>query len=108
MAERTSNGAGNAVLVSLLAGMAGAAVALLFAPRSGQETREKIKTTADEALTQAQKELHNAKGSVEQGLHRSKDKLVDVLKHTARKTDDAADKVDKADSPIITNWEDEA
>ena len=47
-----SQGRGGDVLLGFLAGAAlGAALALLFAPRSGQETRERLRRGLDEAAS---------------------------------------------------------
>jgi gas vesicle protein len=40
MSDDRGSGASNAILAFLLGGLAGAAAAILFAPRSGRETRE--------------------------------------------------------------------
>jgi gas vesicle protein len=45
----------------LTGGIVGAAVALLYAPKSGKELRSDIKTKADEYLSDAEKHLETAK-----------------------------------------------
>jgi gas vesicle protein len=49
--ERCSSG--NVVLAFVLGGIVGAGIALLMAPQSGRETREKIKEFADETRKKA-------------------------------------------------------
>ena len=49
MSEERGFSAGSIALAFLVGGIVGAGVALLTAPQSGRETREKIKDLADEA-----------------------------------------------------------
>lgn len=46
MAEREGNSAGNTLLAFALGALAGAAIALLYAPASGEETRRKLRRRA--------------------------------------------------------------
>ena len=71
-------GAG-ALVLSFLAGAAiGTGIALLLAPRSGKETREKIQENAEEAVdkirTYAQQAQERLKEAYEEGLDAVKDK----------------------------------
>jgi gas vesicle protein len=50
---RDDGGAGNILLAFILGAVSGAAVALLYAPASGQETRERLAERADEARARA-------------------------------------------------------
>ena len=59
--EEKGVGAGT-VIVSFLAGAAiGTALALLFAPRSGKETRERIRDAADDAVDRIREMSDEAK-----------------------------------------------
>lgn len=49
------------VMMSLMAGLAGAVVALLFAPRSGEETRNQLKKQANAVKEDTRKQLQSAK-----------------------------------------------
>ena len=49
MARDDGGGAGNVLLAFILGAVGGAAVALLYAPASGRETRERLAEKADEA-----------------------------------------------------------
>jgi gas vesicle protein len=50
---RDEGGAGNILLGFILGAVSGAAVALLYAPASGRETRERLAERAEEARTKA-------------------------------------------------------
>ena len=50
---RDDGGAGNVLLAFILGAVSGAAVALLYAPASGRETRERLAERADEARARA-------------------------------------------------------
>jgi gas vesicle protein len=50
---RDDGGAGNVLLAFILGAVSGAAVALLYAPASGRETRERLAEKADEARARA-------------------------------------------------------
>ena len=50
---RDDGGAGNILLAFILGAVGGAAVALLYAPASGRETRERLAERADEARARA-------------------------------------------------------
>lgn len=55
----------NAFRIATLAGIAGASLALLFAPRSGRETRDKIKVATHDMKNRAGSKLESAKHTVE-------------------------------------------
>lgn len=56
--------AGPLIFSFFLGGLMGAGVALLLAPRSGKETREKIKEFAGEAKGKAEEVIEEVKGKV--------------------------------------------
>ena len=56
--------AGSVILAFVLGGIVGAGVALLTAPQSGRETREKIKELAGEARGKAEEVIEQVKGKV--------------------------------------------
>lgn len=107
MAERTSP---NIALVSLLAGLTGATVALLFAPRSGRETRDKLHSSAEDLKHRAEDGVHNAKKTVQT----TRDSLSEALRNTGRKAkqDSETEMEDTSghqsrQSPILRAWEEE-
>ncbi|CAN5641397.1 hypothetical protein BH23PAT1_BH23PAT1_5390 [soil metagenome] len=75
----------NTVLVSLMAGLAGAAVALLFAPRSGEETRNQLKDKASEVKEGAEQRMRSAKETAAEKKAEIRD-LKDRLAAAVRKS----------------------
>jgi len=69
------NGAGvGAVLLSFLAGAAvGAGVALLVAPKTGEEIRNKIKTLADDAIDKIKEYTSEAQEKIKSTIEDGKD-----------------------------------
>ncbi len=72
-----SKGKGSTLLAFLAGGMAGAAIALLFAPASGRETREKIRDGVDEAGEWTKDKFEDAKESLDSGA----EKIRDIMGH---------------------------
>lgn len=54
----------------VLGGLIGAAVALLFAPKSGRQTREKIKDTAQDAKERAGTYYDQARGKISTAMQK--------------------------------------
>ena len=65
--------AGTVVLSFLLGGMVGAGVALLFAPKSGRETRQRIMELAEDVRDRADDYYEHAKSGVSSTLDKGKD-----------------------------------
>ena len=66
----------NSFLTGLLAGAAiGGIIALLYAPKSGKETREQLK----KKFSELEEELENLKGQASQKTGRAKDDLAQKL-----------------------------
>jgi gas vesicle protein len=65
-------GAGPMIFSFFLGGLIGAGVALLFAPKSGKETREKIKELAVEAKDKAEEVIEQVKGKVTSTVEKGK------------------------------------
>jgi len=55
-----SEGKGDLFIGLMVGGLIGAAIGILFAPKSGKETREDIANKADEVLTKAKEEYGKA------------------------------------------------
>jgi gas vesicle protein len=66
---------GSVLLSFLLGGMVGAGVALLLAPKSGRETRERIKELAEDAKEKAECYVGQVKGKMNSVLDSGKDFL---------------------------------
>lgn len=111
MTERSSP---NIALVSLMAGLAGAGIALLLAPRSGKETIAKIGERTTELKGQAEDSIHRVKDSVNTGIDKTRDSLSEALKKTDRvareqydEFNETADRPSKRQSPVLHAWEEE-
>ena len=97
----------NTLLITLLAGAAGAGIGLLFAPRSGKETRQQMREAALEAKRSAGEGLDVARERLDDQLDKvrsAKNKLSNTIRKN-RRTDKQQD--EKLDSPIITAWNEE-
>lgn len=68
MGNRTG---GHTVALTVAAGLTGAAVALLFAPRSGRETRAKLRDTAQDVKEKADHKLALAKDRLHEGMEQA-------------------------------------
>ena len=66
--ECKGSGAGTVVLAFLAGAAIGGAIALLTAPRSGRETREKIRGTADDMRERLQSIVAEAEAKIRQTL----------------------------------------
>jgi gas vesicle protein len=71
MREEGGYGAGSIILSFLLGGIVGAGFALLFAPQSGRETRQKIKNITEDVKEKAKDYVEDVKekltGTIEKG-----------------------------------------
>lgn len=72
MAERDSS-AGMVLLSFIVGGIVGGVLGVLFAPKSGKETREDIAEAAAEIKKEAQKFTKDAKARVDGFVEESKD-----------------------------------
>jgi gas vesicle protein len=70
--EEGSCGAGPLIFSFFLGGLIGAGVALLLAPKSGRETREKIKELTGEARGKAEEVIEQLKGKVTSAVEKGK------------------------------------
>jgi gas vesicle protein len=64
--EHRDYGAGSLLFSFLLGSLVGAGVALLIAPQSGKETREKIKEYAESVKEKATESVQKVKGVLEE------------------------------------------
>ena len=67
MANDESGGAGSILLAFILGAMSGAAVALLYAPQSGRETRDYLNERANEARVRAAEAAAKGREAINQG-----------------------------------------
>lgn len=56
----------------IFGGLVGVAIGILFAPKSGKETREDLAVKADEFISKAKEELEKNRGDYEAALERIK------------------------------------
>ncbi|MDB5164174.1 MAG: YtxH-like protein [Candidatus Saccharibacteria bacterium] len=99
----------NMVAVTLMAAAAGAGVALLTAPRSGRETRARLKSQAAQAKLKAKQRADSLKHVMDQKISRGKEMkeaVTQSYKDTkANLANDAQDSKEQIKSSIINNWE---
>lgn len=88
--------------ISLIAGIAGAGIALLLAPRSGRETRETLRATAGKVKRQAANDLQHAKDKTEQAAEAAmsmKDRVSSVIRtHKDQVADELQQEKDNLES----------
>lgn len=95
----------NVMFVSLLAGVTGAALGLLFAPRSGKETRQRLAETATDAKQRAKTGVDKAKERVDDKLHKVREAKSRLFESATGSKSKKRNKYDE--SPIITAWQEE-
>ena len=89
------------VKTSLLAGLLGAGIALLLAPRNGNETREKIKHAAKRMSHQTNSHTDNIVDSARENLDEMGNRLENIQEAVRFR------KERRQQSPVLTNWEEE-
>ncbi len=67
-----AKGRSSALLAFLIGGVAGAAIALLYAPASGRETRKKIRDGVDDAGDWTKDRFEDARESLDTGAEKIK------------------------------------
>lgn len=72
----------------LTGGIVGAALALLYAPKSGKELRKDLKDSADEWMDETEKFLESAKEKAEHALNEGKKKGEQLIADAKVKADD--------------------
>jgi len=79
MARDEGAGAGSVLLAFLLGAVAGAACALLYAPQTGQETRDYLGEKADEARRRAAEAAATAAAKGRDALNQGRDTLNNAI-----------------------------
>jgi len=102
----------NSMMLPLLAGLAGAGLALLFAPRSGKETRDKINSQANEFNERANNKINHTKEQVHHGMEKIGDstaKFKSAINHKLHKADKELDEKLEQQQPSTEydhrNWD---
>jgi gas vesicle protein len=72
MREENGYGSGSILMSFLLGGLVGAGLALLFAPKSGSDTRQMIKEFAGDVKDKTQHYVEDVKGKVSSGIDKGK------------------------------------
>ncbi len=96
MAQRSTS---HMVGATLIGGIAGAGLALLFAPRSGKETRQKIQENVDNLKEEASDKLSKAGQAFSRTGRKAKAELETLRDTNNRKT--------RKQSPVLSAWEEE-
>jgi len=113
MTERSSP---NTAMYALVAGLAGLGLGLLFAPRSGRETRNRVKERAHEMKDSATDSIHDVREKVSSGIEHTRDNLSDAIKTTGRRakqkydefsSDETMERPTNRQSPVLHTWEEE-
>jgi gas vesicle protein len=117
MAEKSQK---NILMAPLLAGLAGAGIALLFAPRSGRDTRHSLQKKADDMRDNLEDNLRQAQQTLEHNISRAqqiRDNIMDKLRSGSVKDETQAfvDHVTSTDtrrhiaprSSVLSTWEEE-
>ena len=73
MREENGFSTGSVLLSFILGGIVGAGLALIYAPKSGSDTREMIKEFAGDVKDKAQNYVDDVKGKVSSGIDKGKD-----------------------------------
>ncbi len=101
----------------IAAGLLGAGVALLFAPRSGRETRARLKSDAADLKARTDEGLSSAHETLDKGLAEARDlrdRLTTAIAQTGRKAKqemeeltEGIDRESRTSKSLLNNWEDE-
>jgi gas vesicle protein len=73
MREEEGYSTGTLILSFLLGGIVGSGIALLFAPKSGSETRQKIRDLAEDVREKAKDYVDDVKGKVTTKIEKGKE-----------------------------------
>ena len=94
------NSTGRTALALVVGVAAGAALGLLFAPRSGKETRDALRSKGDdmkedleERIAQARKDWSKAKGKMTDAASMTKDEVSDFIHYMFKEGKRTADRV---------------
>jgi len=79
MARNDESGGGATLAAFLLGAIAGAAVALMYAPAPGDETRRRVAERAREGRDQANRAIERGKAAFEKARRQSEEAAEDAL-----------------------------
>jgi gas vesicle protein len=72
----SENNSGEVILALILGGIIGAAVGILYAPRAGKETREKLQDLGEDLVDKFEDMGEEVKNKTKKFVNESKDKIV--------------------------------
>ncbi len=87
--DMASSNTGTVILAFITGGVVGAALGVLFAPKSGKETREDIAGTVEDVKTKTEELAQEAKGKIEDFVEDAKHKLSGDTEEKALETEEA-------------------
>ena len=114
MTEHTES---NMLLAPLLTGILGAGLALLFAPRSGRETRARLRLKVDDMKSRSDDGIDNVRAALDKSIQEAQD----LKQRLAETIDQASEKVGEGikdlredarqqrpdRSSVLSTWEEE-
>lgn len=80
----------------IIGGLIGAAIGILYAPKSGKETREEIARKADEVLTKAKEEYEHAVEKSKKAYEATVARLKEFEQKAKEKVDEAEDLAERS------------
>jgi len=83
----------------VLGGIIGGVLGVLFAPKSGRETREELSEESEKLLNQVKVDIENAKKAALRSFDQSKDRIIEKLVHE----DNSSDQLSTARTEEIAN-----
>ena len=82
----------------LFGGIVGGALGILFAPKSGRETREELGEETEKILARAKVDIENARKAAMQSFDESRDKIIEKMMQ--EKEEPAKKEADKRTKPV--------
>lgn len=92
--EDTMNKSGDFIAGIVIGGLIGAAIGILYAPKSGKETREDLGRKADELLTKAKEEYETAVEKSRKIYEETVQRLKSMEKTAREKAEKVEEKID--------------
>ena len=111
----TTQSSSRVVGATLVGGVVGAGLALLFAPRSGRESRQQIQENLDNFKQTARDKFGRAKDTLAdraEDLKETTDEVMEAAHQTGRKAKNDMKELQsniksRKQSPVLTAWEEE-
>lgn len=98
------------LLMPILAGLLGAGLALLFAPRSGKETRDRMRMRAEDVKHQAEEGMTEVRESLDRSIREAQDlkrRLSTTLDKGKQARKERESREAPEQSPVLSTWEEE-